>query len=132
MKGFKYSTEKIFWLAIKEIVMFAELKQIYTYYGQKSLFLSSSVRLRANSHKRYIKVLANWAAWFTTGLFCFGYLPDSGANDPRPNLAQGSVLRGAVGETRLKGAVPVTRECRSTMGAIRVGGIADSIFLGGV
>jgi hypothetical protein len=67
---------------------------------------------------------------FTTGLFCFGYLPDSGANDPRLIGAQERELKEAVGETRVKGTVPVARERRSTDGTIRVGGIVSVCFLG--
>lgn len=69
------------------------------------------------------------AAWFTKGLFCFGYLLDSGANDPRLFGAQECELKEAAGETRAKETVPVARERRSTDGAIRVGGIAAVCFL---
>lgn len=90
--------------------MFVQLKQIYTYYGQKSLFLSLSVRLRANSHKKY-KVLANRAAWFTKWLFCFGYLQDSGANDPYLSLASGDA-----GSRGLQGNHQDDHWCRSQKG----------------
>lgn len=46
------------------------LKYSITNYGQKSLFLFLSVRLRTNFHNR-IEVLANWAADISQGLFLF-------------------------------------------------------------
>lgn len=48
--------------------MFVELKLPITNYAKNYLFLLYTVRLRTFLHKKY-KVLANWAAWFTTGLF---------------------------------------------------------------
>lgn len=50
--------------------MFVQLKFNVEYYGQNNLFLLKSVRLRAIVILLY-QVLANWAAWFTTGLFLF-------------------------------------------------------------
>jgi hypothetical protein len=80
--------------------MFVALKNFYTCYGQKSLFLLLPARLWAISRNKY-KVLANWAAWFTTGLFCFGYLQDSGAKDPHLSLASGDAgSRGLQGNDR--------------------------------
>lgn len=48
------------------------LKCFFPDYEQKNLFLSLSVRLRAISIFR-IKVLANWASWFSTRLFLCPY-----------------------------------------------------------
>lgn len=49
------------------------LKNFYTYYGQNIIFLFLSVRLRAISIFRY-KVLANWAAGLSRGLFLCHFL----------------------------------------------------------
>lgn len=104
--------------------MFVSLKYFLPIYEPKSLFLLLSVRLRTISIFG-IKVLANWAAGFTWGLFYFGYLLDSGANDPRLFGAHECELKDAAGETRAKETVPVAKKHRSTNGAIRVGGIAS-------
>src|ERR1700734_210962 len=91
------------------------------YYEPNNLFLSFNGPFCPNSHRIILKSFAG-ARRFTGGLFCFGYLPDSGANDPRLIGAQECELKEAVGETRSKETVPVARERRSTNGAIRAGG----------
>src|ERR1700744_445850 len=98
------------------------------FYEPNNLFLSFNGPFCPISHRILLKSFAG-ARWFTTGLFCFGYLLDSGANDPRLIGAQECELKEAVGETRAKETVPVAREHRSTDGAIRVGGVAAVYFL---
>lgn len=104
--------------------MFVSLKYFLPIYEPNSLFLSLSARLWANSIFG-IKVLANWAAGFSRGLFYFGYLLDSRANDLRLFGAHECELKDAAGETRAKETVPMAKKHRSTNGAIRVGGIAS-------
>lgn len=108
---------------------FSMRKNNISVYESKNLFLSFNGPFCPVSHKEMLISFAG-ARRFTVGLFCFGYLSDSRANDRRLNLAHGSVLKGAAGESQLKGAVPLAREPWSTDGAIRVGGIAVGIFLG--
>lgn len=86
--------------------MFVSLKLNNCINDEKILFLRILGRLWSISFFEYL-VLANWAAWFTTGLFCFGYLPDSWANDQRLCLAQERVLEGAVGDSGFQGTLPV-------------------------
>jgi len=95
-----------------------------------TIFVQSHRQFRRVSHTFFsLFHLAVGPRSFTTGLFCFGYLSDSGANDPRLIGAQECELKEVVGETRSKETVPVAREHRSTNGAIRVGGIAVVCFL---
>jgi hypothetical protein len=79
--------------------------------GCFSLFLSSVAQFGANFHIEF-SCLAARAAWFTTGLFCFGYPLDSRANDLRLCLAQESVLEGEAGDSGFKGTLPVARKLR--------------------
>lgn len=80
--------------------MFVQLEFPITIYAKNNLFLYYSARPRAN----FIfsnKVLANWAPWFSAGLFCFGHLRDNGANDPCLSLASVEAsLRGSQGNDR--------------------------------
>jgi hypothetical protein len=59
--------------------MFVQLKLNNPKNVEKYLFLHILVRLRAITYNGYL-VLANWAAWFTTGLFLFA-LFNTFAND---------------------------------------------------
>jgi hypothetical protein len=111
------------------MVMFVVRNLNTCYYVKKDLFLLFNGRICPISHNQVLNSFAGvWRV--TAGLFCFGYLPDSGANDPRLIGAQERELKEAVGETRVKGTVPVARERRSTEGTIRVGGIVSVCFLG--
>lgn len=77
-------------------------------YDTNNLFLSFSGPFCPISHKFLLKSFAG-ARRFTVGLFYFGYLPDSGANDPRLCLTHERVLEGAVGDSGFKGTLRVAR-----------------------
>lgn len=79
------------------------------YYVKKDLFLLLNGRFCPIFHSQVLNSFAG-AAWFTTGLFCFGYLPDSWANDQRLCLTQEGVLEGAVGDSGFKGSLLVAKK----------------------
>jgi len=104
------------------------LKSFIQFYEQKNLFLSISVRLRTFSHK-WNKDLAIRAAYIRTGLFCFGHLSDSRANDRHLKWTPRGEAVGSDRGISVSRHAAATREWRNTDGTIRLDGLVYSIFL---
>lgn len=101
------------WLEFNKLIKVADFGKIITFVSLR--------RQSCRSIHTFFSLfgLATRASCTTTGLFCFGYLLDSRANDLHLCLTQERVLEGAAGDSGFKGILPV---------AMKLGGFDNWLY----